>query len=301
MCAGKKPSILSSGPKAISVFPNCCAGGRKGARLTDTEFRDREQIPDLPRRRARKSVRAAWRPSSPCRRAATNSALSASCPIRAGPRCRAQVAKIVAEVAALAEAGVREMTLIGQNVNAYRGADLPGRSGRWSGCSNISPPSRGWSGCATPRVTRSTWRRADRRACRVAQADALRASAGAIGLRPRAQGDEPQPRRARLSRHRRGGCARRGPTSRSPPISSSAFPARPKPISRRRWRSFARSISPRPSRSNIRRAPARPAPNAMIRSTPRSCASGWRTCRRWSRRNDRPSTPRPLGESRCAV
>ena len=92
------------------------------------------------------------------------------------------------------------------------------------------------------------------------------------------------------------GCARRGPISRSPRISSSAFPAKPTPISRRRWRSFARSVSPRPSRSNIRRAPARRAPSAKTRSTrrdharaPRDAAGAGR------RRSGRPSTPRRSG------
>ena len=37
------------------------------------------------------------------------------------------VAKVLAEIARLAEAGVREVTLIGQNVNAYHGADPAGR------------------------------------------------------------------------------------------------------------------------------------------------------------------------------
>jgi tRNA-2-methylthio-N6-dimethylallyladenosine synthase len=38
------------------------------------------------------------------------------------------VAKVVAEIARLADAGVREVTLIGQNVNAYHGRDAAGRA-----------------------------------------------------------------------------------------------------------------------------------------------------------------------------
>ena len=81
------------------------------------------------------------------------------------------------------------------------------------------------------------------------------ASAGAVGQRPRAQGDEPQPHDRQLSARSSTASAPRGPTSRSPAISSSASPARPRPISRRRCelvdavnyaQAFSFKYSPRP-------------------------------------------------------
>ena len=74
-------------------------------------------------------------------------------------------------------------------------------------------------------------RAADRRPSRRAAADAVSASAGAERLRPRPGGDEPAPHRRATTAASSGVCARRAPTWRCPPISSSAFPARARRIS----------------------------------------------------------------------
>ncbi len=67
-------------------------------------------------------------------------------------------------------------------------------------------------------------------------ADAVPASAGAIRLGPHAGGDEPPAHRRRLPAPGASGCAPPGRTWRCRRTSSSATPARPRPISRRRWR-----------------------------------------------------------------
>ena len=71
--------------------------------------------------------RSSRRPSSPCRKAATNSAPSASCRIRGAPSSRARRRRSSPRCDALAARGAREITLLGQNVNAYHGADDEGR------------------------------------------------------------------------------------------------------------------------------------------------------------------------------
>ncbi len=51
----------------------------------------------------------------------SSSAPTASCPITRGDEVSRPLADVLAEVAALTAQGVREITLLGQNVNAYRG------------------------------------------------------------------------------------------------------------------------------------------------------------------------------------
>ena len=101
---------------------------------------------------------------------------------------------------------------------------------------------------------------ADRRASRRADADAVPASAGAVGLRPHAGGDEPPAHRGRLSAP--GGTAARGAAGPRAVVRLHRRPSRRDRgrLRRPRWRWSARSASPRRSASNIRRAPARPPP-----------------------------------------
>ena len=128
--AARRRSISWSARRAITACPICSRAPRAASKVVDTEFPVEDKFDVSRRRAARRCARAASRPSSPCRKAATSSAPSASCPIRAARKSRARSRKIVAEVERLADAGVREITLIGQNVNAYHGEGPDGRAGR---------------------------------------------------------------------------------------------------------------------------------------------------------------------------
>ena len=72
-------------------------------------------------------------PFSPCRKAATNSAPSAWCPIRAGRNIPARPKRSCAEARSSGGKGAREIVLLGQNVNAYRGRDATAKTGLWRG------------------------------------------------------------------------------------------------------------------------------------------------------------------------
>ena len=78
-------------------------------------------------------------------------------PYTRGAEVSRPVAKIVAEVERLADAGVREITLIGQNVNAYHGDGPDGRPWTLGRLLRASPKCRASRGCATPPAIRATW------------------------------------------------------------------------------------------------------------------------------------------------
>ena len=73
-----------------------------------------------------------------------------------------RVGDVVAEVQALADAGVLEVSLLGQNVNSY-GTDLPGHRQLFGDLLRAPDGSRAWSGSAspapTPRTSATTWSR----------------------------------------------------------------------------------------------------------------------------------------------
>ena len=79
-------------------------------------------------------------------------------PYTRGAEVSRPVAEIVAEAERLADAGVRELTLLGQNVNAWHGEGPDGRA--WSLGRLLLPARRNrraLRGCATRPAIRATW------------------------------------------------------------------------------------------------------------------------------------------------
>ena len=102
-------------------------------------------------------------------------------------------------------------------------------------CSSTSPRFPASSASATPpRIRRNSRQRLIDAYAKLPQAREPRASAGAVRLRPRARRDEARLHRARIQVDHPPAARRASRTSRSRRTSSSAFPARPTPISRRR-------------------------------------------------------------------
>ena len=203
---------------------------------------------------------------------------------------------IVAEVTRLADAGVREITLLGQNVNSW-GRDL-------------RPEIDTEFGELAPRVRRRARHRPDPlhepapeglpRARRLGNRRVLRASASTSTF-PRSPARRASSRRcaARTTAIATSGsstrCATPFPTSRSAPISSSGSRARPSTTSRRRCRSSTRFGSTARSRSSTRRvagteAASLPSPvpddvkHAQARGARRARAADRRRAQRGARR-----------------
>ena len=78
-------------------------------------------------------------------------------PYTRGSEVSRPVAQIVAEAERLAQSGVREITLLGQNVNAWHGEGDGGHPGASAGSCIGWPKYPGWRGCATRPATRATW------------------------------------------------------------------------------------------------------------------------------------------------
>ena len=295
-CAASRRSTSSSVRKAIIACPSFCARRELGAGVVDTDFPAEDKFAHLPASRPRRSAGAASPPSSPSRRAATSSARSASCPTPAAPRSRARSARSSTRSRASRRPGVREVTLIGQNVNAYHGLDGDGRA---VGLADLIRAVAAVPGIARVRYATSHperhERRPDRRPSRCPGARALSASAGPIRLGPDPEVDEPPPSRRRLSRHRRPRA--RGAAGHRPLV---RLHRRLSGRNRRRFRGDARARPRRRLRLVLRLQIFGPARNARRRDAPdrstrRPRSGGSPRFRRCSRSSGRPSTARPSG------
>ena len=247
------PQILS--PAARAGAPRRAAA-RRSSRPTSPS---RTSSSTCRRSTAPRSAAAASPPSSPCRKAATSSAPSAWCPIRAARKCRGRSAQIVAEAERLAAAGVREVTLLGQNVNAWHGEGPDG--GDW-GLGRLLFRLAEIPGLARLRYTTSHPRDMDDEL--IAAHRDLPALMPYLHLPVQAgsdrvlQGDEPPPHRGRLSAADRAH-PRRAARHRHVRRLHRRLPRRDRGRLRGDAASWsARSATPRPSRSNIRRRPGTP-------------------------------------------
>jgi tRNA-2-methylthio-N6-dimethylallyladenosine synthase len=108
-------------------LPDLLARAERGEKIVDTEFpiEDKFDVLAVPRRDAiaKRGISAFVTVQEGCDKFCTFCVV----PYTRGVEVSRPVEKITAEVMRLAEAGVREVTLIGQNVNAYHGEGKDGR------------------------------------------------------------------------------------------------------------------------------------------------------------------------------
>ena len=118
---------LVVGSQNYHRLPDMLARAENGERIVDTEFPVEDKFDTLaaPARHtiAKRGISAFVTVQEGCDKFCTFCVV----PYTRGTEVSRPVEKIVAEVARLAEAGVREVTLIGQNVNAYHGDGADGR------------------------------------------------------------------------------------------------------------------------------------------------------------------------------
>ena len=110
---------LVVGPQSYHELPALLGRVRDGGeRVVATEFPAEDKFL---RCQSGRSSAPSLPPSSPCRKAATNSARSASCPIRAAPNISRPSRPSSPRPRGLRGRACARLTLLGQNVNAYRG------------------------------------------------------------------------------------------------------------------------------------------------------------------------------------
>jgi tRNA-2-methylthio-N6-dimethylallyladenosine synthase len=119
----RSPSVdLVIGPQTYHRLPDVLAKVRDGKKVVETEYALEDKFEHLPQpRRAeiiRRGVTAFLTVQEGCDKFCTFCVV----PYTRGSEVSRPVAQIVAEAERLAEAGVRELTLLGQNVNAWHGA-----------------------------------------------------------------------------------------------------------------------------------------------------------------------------------
>jgi tRNA-2-methylthio-N6-dimethylallyladenosine synthase len=124
----RAPAVdLVVGPQNYHRLPDLLARAERGGKIVDTQFPVEDKFdfldpPDAAATRAR-GVTAFVTVQEGCDKFCTFCVV----PYTRGAEVSRPLAKIVAEVERLAQSGVREVTLIGQNVNAYHGEGPHGR------------------------------------------------------------------------------------------------------------------------------------------------------------------------------
>jgi tRNA-2-methylthio-N6-dimethylallyladenosine synthase len=126
----RAPAVdLVVGPQSYHRLPDLIARNLRGERVVDTEFSVEDKFDFLapPTRAATRGrgVSAFVTVQEGCDKFCTFCVV----PYTRGAEVSRPVAKVIAEIERLADAGVREVTLIGQNVNAYHGE---GPDGAWT-------------------------------------------------------------------------------------------------------------------------------------------------------------------------
>lgn len=113
------------GPQTYHRLPQALRKARGGERVVDTDYavEDKfEHLPDAPKRSGPRIVTAFLTVQEGCDKFCTFCVV----PYTRGSEVSRPLAQIVAEAEKLVQAGAREITLLGQNVNAWHGAGQTG-------------------------------------------------------------------------------------------------------------------------------------------------------------------------------
>lgn len=121
----RAPSVdVIVGPQAYHRLPELIAQAERGEKAIDLDMPLESKFDVLPRRSSNQRATAFLTVQEGCDKFCTYCVV----PYTRGAEISRPYADLMAEARALIEAGVREITLLGQNVNAWTGEDEQGRS-----------------------------------------------------------------------------------------------------------------------------------------------------------------------------
>ena len=124
----RAPAVdLVFGPQSYHRLPELVARART-ERVVDTDFPEEDKFAHLPAPKREVTISRGLTAFLTVQEGCDKFCSFCVVPYTRGAEVSRPVAQVLAEARALADAGVREITLLGQNVNAYHGLDADGRA-----------------------------------------------------------------------------------------------------------------------------------------------------------------------------
>ncbi|GLQ58123.1 tRNA (N6-isopentenyl adenosine(37)-C2)-methylthiotransferase MiaB [Devosia nitrariae] len=118
---------LVFGPQAYHRLPDLIVKSESG-QVVDTDFPQEDKFEHLPAARKEVTIKRGLTAFLTVQEGCDKFCSFCVVPYTRGAEVSRPVAQVIAEARGLVEAGVKEITLLGQNVNAYHGLDQNGRS-----------------------------------------------------------------------------------------------------------------------------------------------------------------------------
>ncbi len=125
----RAPAVnLVFGPQSYHRLPELLARAHNGARVVETEFPEEDKFEHLPAASREVTLKRGLTAFLTVQEGCDKFCSFCVVPYTRGAETSRPLEQVLREATNLAEAGVRELTLLGQNVNAYHGLDARGRT-----------------------------------------------------------------------------------------------------------------------------------------------------------------------------
>ncbi len=125
----RAPAVnLVFGPQSYHRLPELLARAHNGARVVDTDFPEEDKFEHLPAAKKEVTLKRGLTAFLTVQEGCDKFCSFCVVPYTRGSETSRPLEQVLREAETLAEGGVRELTLLGQNVNAYHGLDARGRT-----------------------------------------------------------------------------------------------------------------------------------------------------------------------------